>query len=165
MRVNIDSKVLVNKVGLIKEYTEELQTVEFKISQNEWGDLNIVKFENIKVELKYTDRVLDKRKSKSRGEVAIKSKTKKKFLANDIIISNKHIYFIDAEVKKIQIDEIIQIEMYDNYLDIITRKERFGIVANSLRFNIHFITMLEWISTNKIDDKYIGKKIKFKSGC
>lgn len=161
MRVNIDAKVLVNSGDLISEYTKELENKEFAIVPNQWGDLTVVKFADIKVELKYVDKILDKRKAKSRGEVLIRTQMKKKFIANDIIISNKNFYFVGDKVKTIEINKILQIEMYDNYFDIVTQKERFGIMSNSLKFNIHVITMLEWISSGNIDEKYSGKKIKF----
>lgn len=161
MRINIDAKILVNQLSLIQEYINELQAAEFKILPNEWGDLNVVKFEGVKVELKFTDQILDKRRGKERGVISIHNQIKKKLISNDVIISNQNVYFPGNELKSIELSKIIQIDVHDTHIEVITAKQRFEISTNSFKFNIHFITMLEWIMEAQIDAQYIGKTIKF----
>lgn len=161
MRINIEASILVNQLNLIQEYINELKAAEFKILQNEWGDLNVVKFEGVKVELKFTDQILDKHKNKDRGQISIVNQIKKKQIANDVIISNERVYFPGTELKTIELKKIIQIDVYDTHVEVITSKQRFEISTNSFKFNIHFITMLEWVIEAQIDNQYLGKTVKF----
>ncbi len=162
MRVQIDSKILINNSTEIQKFSNELFETEFKINRNEWGDLSIVKFDNVKVELVFNDRIYDKRGVKLKREVAIRTREKKKFVASTILVSNKKIHFTGEEENHIDLNKIQIIDFNEKFITLITEKQKYQINTNSLKFNVYLLTLLEWISANNIDEKFEGKKIKFK---
>ncbi len=161
MQIRIDSKTLISKSLQINTNSEELLKQEFKVNKNAWGDLNIVKFDNIKAELVFNDRIHDKRSSHIKGEVILRAKTKKKFIANNIVLSNKRIHISGEEERHILIEDIKFIDFTDQAITINTAKQTIEINTKSFQFNVYIITLLEWINANNIDESYVGKKIKF----
>ncbi len=161
MKIQIDGKLLISKGDMISVYSKEMLMQEFKISKNNFNELSIVKFDNIKVDLIYKDFTYDKRNRKTRGEVSIINKNKAKYITDNIIVTNKSIRFDDDGKYKIELAKIKVIDVHTDHLNIITNNNTFQIKTNSFKFNIYMISLLEWIESNQIDDRYIGKKIKF----
>lgn len=161
MQIQIDSKILINRSDAINVYAKELLEAEFKINKNKWGDLSIVKFDKINCQLIYTDWIHDKRGAKGRGEVSMKQKVKKKFLADNIIVSNNYIHVCGVEEMHIKLQSIKMINFQEKQVSIITGKHRYQIVTNSFKLNVHLITIIEWIASTSINNTHIGKKIRF----
>lgn len=162
MKVVIDSKLLVYRAAEFASISDQLLSNSFKITRNQDGDLNVVKFENIKVELIFNNTYREQYHGRAKTEVKFKLQEKSKYLADSIILTNKKIKFIGNEKKDIVIEQISQLQLTDDSIYIFANKKKYQVNTKSFKLNVYLITMLEWISSNIIDQQFENKTVKFK---
>lgn len=162
MKIIIDSKTLVYRAAEFAMLSEQLQSSSFKITKDAEGDLNIVKFENLKAVLIFNDIYKRHYQGNKRTEVKFKVKEKTKYLADSIIVTNKRIKFVGNEKKDIVIDQITEIQLTDDSIFIFAKNNKYQLNTKSFKLNVYLITILEWVSSNIIDHRLINKTIKFK---
>lgn len=161
MKVVLDSKLLIYRAEEFAILSNQLMDKQFKITRSNEGDLDIVKFENIKVDVFFTDTYKKPYQGNRRTEVKFKVKEKTKYLADSMIISNKKIKFIGTQNKGIKIVDITQLQLSDTAILLFTDKHKYQLETKSFKLNVYLLIILEWVSSNQIDEQFEDKTIKF----
>lgn len=159
MKVNVDAKLLLDYANYIVDYTAELQSNNFKIVRSQWGDLIVVKFQKVHVEISVPQIIFDAGKEKNK--VQVRAETAKKDVIYDVVITDKKIHFVGAEYQVIDLRAIDSLDLYANSLVINCNNQRLVLKTHSFKLNIYIIAIIEFILSTTIDDSLIGKNIKF----